>query len=359
MKLGDTNINVRPHPILDKEYQFIRVFQKVLNRNDVVYNDSNDVYVSVVDDDPQQLQQQHSSSSSYITIVALNNPMKHNAINSTMWYEIGHVFYELNVRQDCRVIILLGIGKSFCSGIDITDRNFVSFPKPSNYNTSPDVARIASSLLLPKIKTMQECFTQLEQCTIPIIGIVHGYCFGAGIDLLCCTDIRICCTNTSTIFAVKEVYMGFAPDVGTLQRLPKICHNNQSHIHELCYTGRNFSYDEAMDIGLVSHRYCTPTLDECIKKAILEICVPIVLHSPIAIQNTKVSLLYSRDHTIQDGLNHIAVMNSYALQSNDVSMAFDKQQPRKSKKNQIDTSSKTNDAMIRSPYPDMLPHSKL
>ena len=48
----------------------------------------------------------------------------------------------------------------------------------------------------------------------------------------------------------KEVDIGLAADVGTLQRLPKVV-GNDSLVRELCYTGRPFPADEAKDFGLV------------------------------------------------------------------------------------------------------------
>ena len=257
------------------------------------------------------------------------------------------MFTQLHALQDCRSIILMGMGKSFCSGIDLSDsqNNILlssttgSIPPPtrtmnSTNNHYSDTASLQrnAAILLPKIKRMQECFTALEQCSIPIIAVVHGYCIGAGIDLLCCTDIRTCCAaGAGTIFAVKEVQMGFAPDVGTLQRLPKVCGANQSMIHELCYTGRNFDATEAIEIGLVSPRYCRLTIPECLRAAIHEIAAPMVAHqNPLALQHIKESLLYSRHHpNVPEGLDHIANINAYALQSPAVRRAIQLQQTRK------------------------------
>lgn len=39
--------------------------------------------------------------------------------------------------------------------------------------------------------------------------------------------------------------------------------------------------------------------------------------SPVAVQTTKLSLVYSRDHSVQEGLDHIATINQYLLQSED------------------------------------------
>jgi enoyl-CoA hydratase/carnithine racemase len=66
--------------------------------------------------------------------------------------------------------------------------------------------------------------------------------------LLCACDIRYCAANTK--FCVKEVDVGLAADVGTLQRLPKIV-GNDSTVRELAFTARMFSAEEAEKMGLM------------------------------------------------------------------------------------------------------------
>ena len=128
--------------------------------------------------------------------------------------------------------------------------------------------------------------------------------------------------------------MGFAPDVGTLQRLPKICGSNQSMIHELCFTGRNFDAMEAIEMGMVRARHCRSTLSECLHVAIYDIGAAMIapLPNPVAVQHIKQSLLYSRHHpNVADGLHHIAQINAVALQSSAVRRAIQQQQSGKEK----------------------------
>lgn len=366
-------IPVLPHPTLMAQYpyEFVLVFTTVAPSSSF--------------QPPLQLQGDEAHlhhPNNNITIVALNRPKKHNAINMKMWFEIGHVFTQLETLQDCSAIVLMGMGKSFCSGIDISDTtNFLfsadtsssSSILPSNQSKNDTATAVpivqqrrnaAAQLLLPHIQQMQECFTALERCSIPIIAVIHGYCIGAGIDLICCTDIRICCSNScvgttpttnnsnntaNTIFAVKEVQMGFAPDVGTLQRLPKICGANQSIVHELCYTGRNFDASEAMEIGLVSPRHCRSTLAECLNVAINDLAAAMVaLPNPTAVRHIKQSLLYTRDHpNVAEGLEHIAKINAYALQSTAMRRAI-QQQLQKGKSKPLTTSRKNQHVDIES-----------
>lgn len=40
-------------------------------------------------------------------------------------------------------------------------------------------------------------------------------------------------------------------------------------------------------------------------KSVIETAKEIAAKSPVAVQGTKKSLIYSRDHTVQEGLDHI------------------------------------------------------
>ena len=52
-----------------------------------------------------------------------------------------------------------------------------------------------------------------------------------GVDMICACDIRLCCHgDDSAWFQIKEVDIGMAADVGTLQRFPKIVGNDR-YIH--------------------------------------------------------------------------------------------------------------------------------
>jgi len=49
---------------------------------------------------------------------------------------------------------------------------------------------------------------------------------------------------------MQEVDLGIVPDLGSLQRLPKIV-GNDSAVRELCYTARQMNAEEAHSLGLV------------------------------------------------------------------------------------------------------------
>jgi delta(3,5)-delta(2,4)-dienoyl-CoA isomerase len=163
---------------------------------------------------------------------------------------------------------------------------------------------------------MQTAFTSIETFPVPVVAAIHGACIGAGIDLTCCTDVRVC--SPTAKFSIREVRLGLAADVGTLQRFPKLV-GFTSRVRELCFTGDDFTAQEALTLGFVSRISST---NDSLMDTANDICERICRNSPIAVTITKSSLNYSRDHSVSDGLEHIALHNSTALQSDDLVKSF-------------------------------------
>lgn len=92
-----------------------------------------------------------------------------------------------------------------------------------------------------------------------------------------------------------------AADVGTLQRLPKIL-GNQSLVRELCLTARKLKSEEAASQGLVSKVF--PTYDAMMLHT-MQTAELIAAKSPVGVQATKKSIVYSSSRTNQEGLDHI------------------------------------------------------
>jgi len=259
----------------------------------------------------------------HVTHVQLNRPRKRNAINAQMWHEIGEAFRQIGTIGDgTRCVLLSGSGKGFCGGIDVTDDKFFAAISPNDKNNDhdDDESSIDTSRKVlafkPQISQMQAAFTAVEDCPVPVVAAIHGACVGAGVDLACCADVRICSPNT--VFSIREVRLGLAADVGTLQRFPQLV-GFGSFVKELCLTKDDFTSEDALKIGFVSR---ISNSESQLFDEVNQIISKIIVNSPVAVTVTKSSLNYSRDHTVREGLDHVAVMNSSALMSDDLVKSF-------------------------------------
>lgn len=242
--------------------------------------------------------------------VDLNRPKQMNAFNKVMWKELNDCFASLNDNSECRVILLTGSGKHFTAGIDFNSL-LEEEQKAQEYDDVARKARIFQNL----IGYCQDGITALEDCNKPILAVVHNACVGAGVDLITAADMRYC--TEEAWFQVKEVDLGLAADVGTLQRLPKVI-GNSSTVRELCLTARKLPAKEALELGLVSKVFKDR---ESAIQEVLNTAETIASKSPVAVQNTKKSLVYSQSRPNKDGLEHIKLINQLMLQSEDLRKA--------------------------------------
>jgi len=90
-------------------------------------------------------------------------------------------------------------------------------------------------------------------------------------------------------------------------------------MREMAYTGRPVYGVEAARIGLVNRTYAGHA--ELIA-GVMEVAQSIAAKSPVAIRGTKEMIRFSRDHSVEDGLNYIATWNAAMLQSEDMQIAM-------------------------------------
>ena len=98
------------------------------------------------------------------------------------------------------------------------------------------------------LRPLQESVSSLEKVKVPVIAALNGLVIGAGVDFASAADIRYCSKGAK--FTIKEVDIGLAADIGTLQRFQKIV-GNDSWTRELAYTARFFTPDESLLHGFV------------------------------------------------------------------------------------------------------------
>ncbi|GAA5871569.1 hypothetical protein JCM16303_000796 [Sporobolomyces ruberrimus] len=232
-----------------------------------------------------------------------------NAFNTQLWLSVAAAFDQASEDPEVKAIVFGSkLEKGFTAGLDLTESNL--------NDQGSDPARTALKMR-SYIKLLQDSVTSIERCQKPVIAATFGICLGAGIDLISACDVRIC--SEKTIFSIKEVDIGLAADVGSLQRLPKVT-GNASLLYELALTARNFGHEDATRLGLVSQVVKggrEEVLNEGIKLAKL-----IASKSPVATLSTKHLLNYSREHTVQEGLDYTTVWNMSMLQAQDIPLAF-------------------------------------
>ncbi|KAH7357944.1 delta-delta-dienoyl-CoA isomerase [Plectosphaerella cucumerina] len=251
------------------------------------------------------------SPAPFVAHVQINRPKKLNAFHRAVWLEFRQVFDRLSADPEIRAVVLSGAGdRAFTAGLDVQAAGG-DFANAS----SPDASRNATALRR-NIEEFQDSVSAAEKCAKPVICVLHGVSIGLAIDLATACDVRICAEGTR--FAVKEVDIGLAADVGTLARLPRVV-GSLSWVKDVCYSARDFDAGEALSVGFVSqvHKTKADAVAAGIKMAAFW-----GEKSPVALQGTKELINHSKNHTVAENLRYTTIWNSVMLQSSDFQTAL-------------------------------------
>ena len=241
----------------------------------------------------------------HVAHLRLCRPAQRNTMTAAFFSELAAAFAEIDGRTDVRAVLLSSTGKHFTAGLDLME--FASLlsqvPSGDRGRTSEQLRRL--------VLQMQECFSAIERCRVPVLAAVQGGCIGGGVDLISACDLRYC--SEEAFFTIAEINIGITADLGTLQRLPKLIPDGVAR--ELAYTGRRLEAARAYQLGLVSA--VAPTHEALLETA-LGVAREIAARSPLAIAGTKEVLRYSREHSVEDGLRYVATWQAGMLFTSDV-----------------------------------------
>ncbi|EST07860.1 Crotonase superfamily [Kalmanozyma brasiliensis GHG001] len=245
-----------------------------------------------------------------VLLLSFNRPPV-NAWIDPKWQELTRILRTARDDGDVCAIVVAGEGRCFTAGLDLNEQSLAKIVADQ-----PDAARKAL-VMRSHIRDFQEAISWFEYVEKPVIAAAHGVAYGLAIDIMSACDIRY--ATKTTKFSIKEVDAGLAADIGTLQRFPKIV-GNDSLARELCFSAREFDSAEAREIGFLS-KVVDGGREEVVDAAVKTASI-IASKAPVAVRGTKIFLLHSRDHTVEEGLRYTTALNSALLQSDDMPVAM-------------------------------------
>ena len=244
-------------------------------------------------------------SESNVATMTLARNESLNALSLEFAAEISQAAQELIDTDEVRVIILNSDARIFCAGLDLKALASIGM------NITP-----ISVLGLPEeLHYLLECCNVFERSPKPVIAAIHGKCVGGGLDMVSACDIRLCTKDAS--FSLKEVAIGLVADMGVLQRLPLII--GQGFTREMAFTARFYSAEEAERMHLVNNVYEDK---EALMEAAKKLAIQIAENAPIAVQETKKVINFSRDKAIDEGMLMAVHKNMVVYHSEDVREAM-------------------------------------
>ena len=183
-----------------------------------------------------------------IAYVWLNRPDKLNGVDLELIEELIAAAESLKSNRDVRAVVLQGKGRSFCAGLDFG----------AAFKDKKKVARFF--LAGPRaVNKFQKVTTIWRDLPVPVIAVVHGHCYGAGVQLAAGADFRF--TTPDATWSILEAKWGLVPDMGGT--VPFGDQMKADDVMRLSMTGEQITGARAAEVGLA-----TEAVDEPIKAAL-------------------------------------------------------------------------------------------
>lgn len=197
-----------------------------------------------------------------IARLTISRPKQLNALNAQVIDDLSAAVGKLSERDDVRVLVVTGEGRSFVAGADIKQMNDFDADQATEFAQKGHAAMDA-----------------LSQLPYPVIAAVNGFALGGGLELALACDLIY--ASDKAKLGLPEVGLGIIPGFGGTQRLGRTI--GWHHARELVFSGRQVRAEEALEMGLV----CAVFPAEGFTDRVLEVAAKIAANGPIAVRTAK------------------------------------------------------------------------
>lgn len=199
--------------------------------------------------------------------IVFDHPERRNAISPNMWGDLAAAAKAFAADPAVRVVVMRGAGEAaFVSGADISQMG-------------PATAHAGSDTGLPRGGVAEDPFALLEAIPKPVIAMIHGYCFGGGVALALCADMRYASDDAS--FSIPAARLGVGYGVSAVDSLA--CVVGLSMAKEILFSARRYSAADALRMGLLNQVVPKGELEAHVR----EIAGQIAENAPLTVRSVK------------------------------------------------------------------------
>lgn len=192
-----------------------------------------------------------------IGTISLNRPETLNTIVPPMPDEVEHAVHAAVEDTRVKVIIVRGIGRSFCAGYDFAE-GFHHWDEAINTDGRWDPGKDFVMATAPNLSPTQK-FMSIWRSPKPVIAQVHGWCVGGGSDFALCADIVIASEDARIGTPYSRMWGAYLSGMW-IYRLGLA----RAKWHGL--TGRPLSGSQAAQIGLINLAVPFESLTETVRQ---------------------------------------------------------------------------------------------
>ena len=197
--------------------------------------------------------------------ITLNRPEAMNAINRTMFLEIGQALDDAELDGSARVVVIKGAGRAFCAGVDLK----FATEELKTLQDQQDLFRLGNQMALEKMEGLSK----------PVIAQVHGACLAGGFEMMLAADLVIAAEDAK--IGDQHINVGLFGGGGCVYRLSLLVGMRKAK--EIVLTGKRLSGKEAAELGLVNQ---SVPLDK-LESAVAEMAAELASKSPVALRLSK------------------------------------------------------------------------
>ena len=166
-----------------------------------------------------------------VCTLTINRPEKRNSLSRRSLKLLKDKLAQLGGNSDVRCVVIKGSGeRAFCSGYDIAE-------------ISEEEIAIENSHPLP------EAMQAVKFCPLPVIAMINGHAFGAGLELAATCDLRVCVSDAK--LAIPPAKLGVTYHYDGIKQFLNLV--GPGFTRELFLTGNPVNARRALEKGLVDH----------------------------------------------------------------------------------------------------------
>ncbi len=234
--------------------------------------------------------------SEHVATLTLNCPDRMNTISGPMLNLLTELLLKADRDRDVRCIILTGVGRAFCAGLDLRGAT----------SGSTGLSGASSSTNLDLRSTPPTVLFNLDT---PTICALNGSAAGYGMDTALGCDIRLMAEGAKMAAAFTK--RGILPESGGTWLLPRLL--GWSKAAELIFTGRTLSAQECVDMGLASRVVPASELAAVARALALEIAG----NAPLAVQASKRMMRMGLSEGFDEHVHHVFLQLLPLLRTDD------------------------------------------
>ncbi|MDD4344206.1 MAG: enoyl-CoA hydratase-related protein [Eubacteriales bacterium] len=170
-----------------------------------------------------------------VTYISMNSPENLNAFDELILQEMTDALDNCESDENCKVIVIKGLGKGFSAGGDIQ-------------GMKKYLEKDINDFFRPVLKNITILALRIRDIGKPVIASVHGAAAGAGFNLALCCDFIV--SSEKAKYVQAFVNIGLIPDMGGTYFLSKAL--NPSKTMEFAMLGDVISAKKLYELGVIN-----------------------------------------------------------------------------------------------------------